>query len=231
MYFPQSGRLIILKKPLFFDTVFKMDITQLLGYSASFIIFISLMMKSIIKLRILNALGCLLFVVFAFKTNSWPAVVMNIGIVFIDMYYFYKMMQIKDNFEILEVGKDNEVVRYFFEKNKQELATLFGSNALNKSEKIALYFRNNDIAGVVAYTVKDVPAGKIATLLIDFVVIKYRDLAVGKHFFIDDLSFWKRQGITTFTIEQPANAHIHYLKQLGFTCNNDTGIWTKVLNS
>lgn len=208
-----------------------MDIIQILGYGASFIIFISLTMKSIIKLRVLNAIGCLLFVIFAFKTGSWPVVVMNIGIVFIDMYYFYKMMQIKDNFEILEVEKDNEIVRYFLDKNKQELTALFGNEVFNKSEKIAFYFRNNDIAGLLAYTVKDTQTGKTAGLFIDFVVAKYRDLAVGKHFFIDDLSFWKQQGVTTFAVERPGENHMRYLERLGFTCNDNSGIWAKSLNN
>lgn len=206
-----------------------MDITQLLGYVASFIIFISLTMKSIIKLRILNAVGCLLFVVFALKTASWPAVVMNIGIVFIDIYYFWKMVKIKDNFEVLEVRKDNEIVQHFFEKNKQELAALFGNEAFTASDKVALFFRNNDIAGVVAYTVKDAPAGKTADLLIDFVVAKYRDLAVGKHFFIEDVSFWKQQGITSLAAAQPSQSHAHYLERLGFTCSGNSSVWTKSL--
>ena len=122
-------------------------------------------------------------------------------------------------------------VRYFFEKNKQELTGLFGNEAFNKSEKIALYFRNNDIAGLVAYTVKDAQAGKAADLLIDFVVAKYRDLAVGKHFFIDDLSFWKRQGVNAFAVEHPAEAHIRYLERLGFTCSDNSGTWAKSLNN
>ena len=115
-----------------------MNIVQLLGYSASFIIFISLTMKSIVKLRILNAMGCLLFVIFALKTHSLPAVVMNIGIVIIDIYYFFKIVQVKDNFEILEVIKENEIVRYFFEKNKEELLSLFGETEMEKQRLFSL---------------------------------------------------------------------------------------------
>ena len=63
-------------------------------------------------------------------------------------------------------------VRYFFEKNKQELTGLFGNEVFNKSEKIALYFRNNDIAGLVAYTVKDAQTGKTADFLIVLLVEK-----------------------------------------------------------
>ena len=114
-----------------------MNIVQLLGYSASFIIFISLTMKSIVKLRILNAMGCLLFVIFALKTHSLPAVVMNIGIVLIDIYYFFKIVRVKDNFEILEVIKENEIVRYFFEKNKDcSLLCCYVYSHRNRTEAI-----------------------------------------------------------------------------------------------
>ncbi|MGP1576910.1 MAG: hypothetical protein ACTTH7_05395 [Treponema sp.] len=132
-----------------------MNFIELLGYVASFIIFISLTMKSIVRLRIFNAIGCLLFTLFAIKTNSIPAVAMNVGIVCIDMFYLFRLLKIKDNFEILEISKDNEIVRYFFEKNKTELHELFGTDAYTKSGNAALYFRNTDIAGLVAYSVKE----------------------------------------------------------------------------
>lgn len=206
-----------------------MNIVQLLGYSASFIIFISLTMKSIVKLRILNAMGCLLFVIFALKTHSLPAVVMNIGIVIIDIYYFFKIVRVKDNFEILEVIKENEIVRYFFEKNKEELLSLFGETALEKSEKLAFYFRNTDIAGLIAYSVPKDGDGKTAAILIDFVVAKYRDLAIGRYFFIKNTAFWKNQGLTALTVEQPSEEHIPYLERLGFVRQPQTPLWKKQL--
>lgn len=206
-----------------------MDFIQILGYAASFIIFISLTMKSIVKLRVLNAVGCVVFVVFAFKTNSWPAVVMNIGIVFIDMYYLYGILRKKDTFEMVEVNKDNEVVKYFFEKNKVELDALFGENALADSENIALFFRNNDIAGFIAYSVQDYENKKRALITVDFVVPKYRDLAVGKHFFIEDVDYWKERGCTALVSENSASSHIAYLKRLGFAFDASSNIWKKVL--
>ncbi|MGP1594564.1 MAG: hypothetical protein ACTTH8_04880 [Treponema sp.] len=204
-----------------------MNFIESLGYLASFIIFISLTMKSIVRLRIVNAIGCLLFAVFAIKTNSLPAVAMNIGIVFIDMYYLYKLLKIKENFEILEVSKDNEIVRYFLEKNKAELRTFFGEEAYTKSSRVALYFRNTDIAGLAAYSIREENNRKAAYIAVDFVVAKYRDLAVGKQFFINDTGFWKQLGCTVLVVENPTPGHIAYIKQLGFTDTNNTNIWYK----
>lgn len=212
-----------------------MNAIQILGYAASLIVFISLMMKSLAKLRVLNAAGSLLFVVFALATDSLPTAFLNMGIVVIDVFYFIRMTRVKDNFEIMTVQKDNEIVRRFYRTNKKELDALFGEASFVKSEKIALFFRNDDIAGLLAYSSVVLPQTdssapeSAAEILIDFVVPKYRDFAVGRHFFVKDVSFWKEQGYTCLLSSVPDKRHIPYLERLGFERQNDFTVWKKSL--
>ena len=44
------------------------------GYSASLFIVISLTMTSIVKLRIINSIGCLLFVIYGLNVKAYPVV-------------------------------------------------------------------------------------------------------------------------------------------------------------
>lgn len=212
-----------------------MNAIQILGYAASLIVFISLMMKSLAKLRVLNAVGSLLFVVFALATDSLPTAFLNLGIVVIDVFYFIRMTRVKDNFEIMTVQKDNEIVRRFYRTNKKELDALFGEASFVKSEKIALFFRNDDIAGLLAYSSVVLPQSdssvpeSAAEILIDFVVPKYRDFAVGRHFFVKDVSFWKEQGYSCLLSSVPDKKHIPYLERLGFERQNDFTVWKKSL--
>jgi len=212
-----------------------MNAIQILGYAASLIVFISLMMKSLAKLRVLNAAGSLLFVVFALATDSLPTAFLNLGIVVIDVFYFIRMTRVKDNFEIMTVQKDNEIVRRFYRTNKKELDALFGEASFVKSEKIALFFRNDDIAGLLAYSSVVLPQSdssvpeSAAEILIDFVVPKYRDFAVGRHFFVKDVSFWKEQGYSCLLSSVPDKRHIPYLERLGFERQNDFTVWKKSL--
>ena len=212
-----------------------MNAIQILGYAASLIVFISLMMKSLAKLRVLNAAGSLLFVVFALATDSLPTAFLNLGIVVIDVFYFIRMTRVKDNFEIMTVQKDNEIVQRFYRINKKELDVLFGEASFVKSEKIALFFRNDDIAGLLAYSSVVLPQSdssvpeSAAEILIDFVVPKYRDFAVGRHFFVKDVSFWKEQGYTCLLSNVPDKRHIPYLERLGFERQNDFIVWKKSL--
>ena len=204
-----------------------MDALQILGYAASIVIFISLTMKSLVKLRIINAVGSLLFVIFALKTNSLPTVALNAGLVIINMYYFFRMMRSKDNFDIMEVRKDNEIITRFCEKHRGELDAIFGSEALDACTNFAAYFRNDDIAGIVGYAQEFDGTSRAAKLFIDFVVPKYRDFAIARHFFIDDLDFWRNQGIDCLQIDSPASARIPYLKRIGFAPAGNGTLWQK----
>jgi hypothetical protein len=56
---------------------------ELVGYAASLTLMISFLMKDVIKLRLINTLGCSLFVAYGFLLNtSWPIIITN-GFIFV----------------------------------------------------------------------------------------------------------------------------------------------------
>lgn len=61
------------------------------GYSASALIVISLIMTSVVKLRVLNTAGCVLFVVYGFIIGAYPIAISNLMIVLINLYHLYKL--------------------------------------------------------------------------------------------------------------------------------------------
>lgn len=61
------------------------------GYAASLMIAISLLMTNVIKLRMLNTVGCLLFVIYGFIVGAYPVAVANLAIIFINLYHLYKL--------------------------------------------------------------------------------------------------------------------------------------------
>ena len=79
---------------------------EALGYVASFIILVSLTMKSIVRLRWINAAGSLLFVAFAVLTRSLPTVVMNIGIIAIDLFYVFRMARIRSDYRMVHAERN-----------------------------------------------------------------------------------------------------------------------------
>lgn len=62
------------------------------GYAAMATVLVSFLMKSVNKLRIVNALGCLLFVFYGFVLQpiSKPIIITNVAIFCINLYYILK---------------------------------------------------------------------------------------------------------------------------------------------
>ena len=67
----------------------EITVVEWIGYSAMATVLISFLMKSVIKLRIVNSFGCLLFVFYGFilQPISKPIIITNVVIFGINMYY------------------------------------------------------------------------------------------------------------------------------------------------
>ncbi|SEQ83408.1 hypothetical protein SAMN05421824_2431 [Hyunsoonleella jejuensis] len=77
-------------------TFWGIAIVEWLGYAAMATVLISFLMKSIVKLRLVNSLGCLLFIAYGFclQPISKPIIITNIAILLINLYNVLKNSQI-----------------------------------------------------------------------------------------------------------------------------------------
>ena len=71
--------------------MFGIPLVEWIGYAASAVIAISLLMIDVGKLRIINSIGCLLFVINGLLVHAYPVAVSNLIIVFINLYHLYKL--------------------------------------------------------------------------------------------------------------------------------------------
>lgn len=71
--------------------MFGISFTEFVGYLGAFFIVISFLMKGIIKLRLTNTIGCVLFVVYGILLHySYPVIITNISITIINLYYLLR---------------------------------------------------------------------------------------------------------------------------------------------
>ncbi|MBD1566410.1 YgjV family protein [Vibrio sp. S12_S33] len=77
----------------------EMNVIEILGYAASIMVAISLTMKDIVKLRILNFVGCALFTAYGLMIDAWPVVLTNSFIACVNVYFLVKMQQEKKTTE------------------------------------------------------------------------------------------------------------------------------------
>ncbi|CAH0536714.1 YgjV family protein [Vibrio marisflavi] len=70
-----------------------METIEVIGYAASIMVAISLTMREIVKLRVLNFIGCALFVTYGLAIDAWPVVLTNSFIAVVNVYYLTKLYQ------------------------------------------------------------------------------------------------------------------------------------------
>ena len=64
-----------------------MNTTEIIGIGASLLVLISFLLKDVRKLRIVNTIGCIVFVVYGVLLSSIPVVFTNSAIILINLYY------------------------------------------------------------------------------------------------------------------------------------------------
>ncbi len=79
-----------------------MTTIELLGYSASIFIAVSLLMSNIKLLRYVNSVGCVLWVIYGLLIPAYPVVVMNAFCFLINLYQLWKLSKQTD-----KVGENN----------------------------------------------------------------------------------------------------------------------------
>lgn len=66
---------------------------ELLGYLATTLVAASFLLKDVIKLRLVNAIGAACFVVYGVIIGSYPVVLLNAFLVCVNGYYIWKSKQ------------------------------------------------------------------------------------------------------------------------------------------
>ncbi|MBR9727539.1 YgjV family protein [Shewanella intestini] len=72
-----------------------MNMIEVVGYMASVMVAISLMMKDIIWLRWINFVGCSLFVIYGVQIDAWPVAGMNAFVGCVNIYHLAKIYRKK----------------------------------------------------------------------------------------------------------------------------------------
>lgn len=63
--------------------------TEIIGYLASLFVLLSFFNKDLRKLRIVNSVGCALFVAYGVLLGSIPIIITNVAILLVNSYYLF----------------------------------------------------------------------------------------------------------------------------------------------
>ena len=191
------------------------NIIEWIGYLASFIVLVSLLMSSIKKLRFINLAGSLIFAVYGFLIGSYPVMIMNAGIVMINLYYLKQIYTSKDFFKLIELSSNDSYAEAFIDFNKQNIREYMPlkDDALKESTYRLLIARNMVPAGLFLAKKLD---ENVLQVTLDYATPQYQDFQTGAFIYEQNLDHFKKDGfkfLVTFTDDLK---HEKYLLKMGF---------------
>ena len=189
-----------------------------IGYIASTIVLISLSLSSILQLRIVNLFGSILFSFYGFYIGSLPVGIMNLMIVFFNLYYLQKLFFQNDNFEIIESNNSQEYVQKFLEYFKKDIQKHFPDFKIQSTNKqlVLMVMRNMNFAGLFIANEKD----DILEVELDYVSPQYRDYKNGVFLFNHFRDSIKAKKYKRVKASTSVPQQIKYLKKIGFVSDN-----------
>ena len=187
---------------------------ELVGYLGSILVAVSLIMRSLLRLRIINLFGALFFTIYGVLLVAYPVAFLNGLIVCIDLYYLFQMWRQKDFFTFLEVSPNSEYLRAFVEFHKDDIAEIIPSYTHKTAEDLLCFFilRNMMPAGLFIVKVR----GEEANVQLDYVIPNYRDFKVARFIFEENAAFFIQRGIRRFVSEGGSAIHRRYLEKMEF---------------
>ncbi|OYU66540.1 MAG: hypothetical protein CFE22_08610 [Cytophagaceae bacterium BCCC1] len=191
------------------------NLFEWIGYAASLIVAISLVMSSIVKFRWINLLGSALFAAYGFLIQAWPVCFFNSAIVFINVYFLYKIYSRKDEFKIIKTSENESLLHEFVNFNKKEIEKISPDFDFNLSDKEYNYFITRNMALVGLFLAHKESSG-ILCIDLDFVTPQYRDFKNGTFLYNSLQSCFEKSGIDTIKAIAKTNTHANYLKEMGF---------------
>ena len=205
--------------------LFNISLLEWIGYLSSILVAVSLTMSSIVKLRWYNLVGAGIFSFYGFAIGSLPVGLLNLFIVFANIYYLTKIYNRKETFKLISTTLEDAYVQYFIDFNKKEIYSyfpdfinLFFADYKERENSLTLLLlRDAQVAGVFFGIRKE----HELHIHLDYVTAPFRDLKPGDYIYRKNIHILKDKHVNRLICEIKHPLHIEYLRKMGFVEEKD----------
>jgi GNAT superfamily N-acetyltransferase len=188
---------------------------EVIGYVASALVAVSLMMSSILRLRLINLVGSAAFAVYGLLIHAYPVAAMNGFIVLINLFYLYRMLRTREYFRLLSVEPDSQYLRQFLHFYEREIRRFLPDFAYTPAADDLTVFVLRDMVPAGLFIGRREEGGTLCVTL-DFVIPQYRDFKIGRYLFQEEREFFRSRGFREIESEPGNREHAAYLRRMGF---------------
>ncbi len=199
-------------------------IIELAGYLGSVLVVVSMLMSSVVKLRIINTAGSIISATYALIIQSYPLALMNICLIIINIYNLARLLRSNEPYDLVDMKTDDIFLTYFLDYYQQDIQNFFPAARSLLSSADTAYMICCSAAPAGLLLGKKQKDGTM-DILIDYTTPMYRDCSAGSFLY----SKLQGKGINSLVYSGNSEKHIPYLQKMGFI--NENGSYVKHLSA
>ncbi len=187
---------------------------ELIGYLGSLLVIVSMLMTSLIKLRIINTVGSVIFATYALIIHSYPTAIMQFVLIIINIINLYHLLNTKKDYSIISMNQQDAFLANFLEASNDDINNFFPDFAQTQkkpqaADSVYLICNGSVPAGVFIGTPDKENSINVK---LDYTTPAYRDCSVGKYLY----AYLAGSGIKKISAKSSCDAHEKYLRKMGF---------------
>lgn len=192
------------------------DLAPWLGYLATLLLAISLLVNNDLKFRWLNLGGCIAFIIYGTVLNAIPIVLTNFILLCINAYFLFRIYNHKELFEILEFEESGKLPEKFIAFNEKDIKKYFPDFHIQEQEGNISFIVLRDLVIANVFSARILSEG-IAEVMIDYTANRFRDYKVGRFIFEKEKQFLLSKGVQKLFYATVSNRqHEKFLLKMGF---------------
>lgn len=192
-------------------------IIEIFGYIGSILVVVSMLMSSIVKLRVINTVGSIISGIYAVIVGAIPLALMNTALIIINIINLVKLMKPSQAYELVETTADNSLAEYFLSRYDDDIKACFPdySKEAAAGRKAYVVCCDGNMAGILIGEEND----GVFDAFIDYSSPIYRDCSVGTYLY----SRLGKEKLTVLKFSgKLSKIHESYLDKMGFVKENDS---------
>lgn len=192
-----------------------MDLLSIIGWAGSALVVVSLLQTRILRLRLLNLLGCVVLTGFNLAIGVWPMVGMNVVLVAINIVFLWRLLRHRHDageYAVLQVGRSDAYLEHVLATHSRDISRFNPGFTAARSPYAFLVQHGDRTVGVVL--AHDAGGGR-AQIDLDYVVPEYRDFTPGEFVYRRSDVFTGR-GFRQVLAPPRMRESASYLSKLGF---------------
>lgn len=206
---------------------------EILGWTGSALVVISLVVASVRRFRWLNLTGSAIATAYNVALGIWPFAAMNAIISIIDVYWLARLgkeSRTADGYDVVVARGDDPLVTHLLRRHGADVATfhpdtLAGANGGTLPDAADAHafviMRGDEVIGLtvvrpVAGDAAGEPGARVGEVAVDYVTPRFRDYGPGTVLYRENAGLWAGLGLDRLVLRAPVDSVADYARKIGF---------------